>query len=199
MAGMLRSTCRLDLGRADVFQLRAVGNAMRDRQAIALLKHVIIVLWTVELWLRRALSRKWRRRHWDIIGDCRACGRCCVEPTIHASTMTWYLSTARRLLLFWQRRVNGFELQEKEPSSHDLVFRCTHYDPVSKLCDSYASRPGMCRDYPRVLLGQPWPDLFDTCGYRVRARNPEGLRTSIEATSLSPEAKAELCRKLRLD
>jgi Fe-S-cluster containining protein len=112
--------------------------------------------------------------------------------------MTWYLPIVRRLLLSWQRRVNGFELRGQDTSSHDLVFRCTHYDPVGKRCDSYASRPGMCRDYPHFLLGQPWPELFETCGYRVHVRKPEGLRASIEATSLSPEAKAELCRKLRL-
>jgi hypothetical protein len=122
-----------------------------------------------------------------------------VEPTIYASPIIWHLHIARWLFLWWQRRVNGFDLLREEASSHDLIFRCTHYDPASLRCDSYASRPSMCRDYPRVLLDQPWPELFETCGYRVRARRPERLRAGIEATSLSPEAKAELRRKLRLD
>lgn len=57
----------------------------------------------------------------------------------------------------------------------------------------------MCRDYPRFLLGQAWPELFESCGYRVRVRKPGGLRSGIEATSLSSESKAELRRNLRLD
>ena len=176
-----------------------VGDALKDRPAIALLKRIVLVLWTVELWLRRALSRGWRRRFSALSGECSACGCCCVEPSIHATSVIWHLPILRRLFLAWQSRVNGFEFQGQDADRHDLVFRCTHYDPVSKRCDSYASRPSMCRDYPTVLLGQAWPELFESCGYRVRARKPDGLRAGIEATSLSPEAKAELRRKLRLD
>ena len=174
-------------------------DAVKDRPTLALLKRVVLVLWSAELWLRRALSRGWRRRFWDLRGECRACGCCCVEPSIHVDPVTWHLPLVRWLLCRWQYQVNGLEYQRQEGRTHDLIFRCSHYDPVSKHCDSYASRPSMCRDYPRVLLGQAWPELFETCGYRVLARKPEVLRAGIEATSLSPEAKAELRRKLRLD
>jgi hypothetical protein len=172
---------------------------VKDRPTLALLKRIVLLAWSAELWLRRALSRGWRRRYWDLLGECRACGCCCVEPSIHADPLTWHLPIVRWLLYRWQCQVNGMGLQGQEDRSHDLIFLCTHYDPVSKRCDSYTTRPGMCRDYPRVLLGQPWPELFETCGYRVRARKSERLRAGIEATSLSPEAKAELRRKLRLD
>ena len=122
-----------------------------------------------------------------------------MEPTIHASPLIWHLPIVRWSFLAYQSWMNGLELVGEDANSHDLVFRCTHLDPVSKRCDSYASRPSMCRDYPTVLLDQPWPELFESCGYRVRARRPERLRAGIEATSLPPEVKAELRRKLRLD
>ena len=113
--------------------------------------------------------------------------------------VTWHLPWARRLFVTWQWRVNGLEYVGEDEHSYDLIFRCTHYDPTSKRCDSYATRPSMCRDYPRALLDQAWPELFPECSYRVRPRRAEQLRQDIEATSLSPEAKAELRRKLRID
>jgi uncharacterized protein len=175
------------------------GAAVKDRPARAFVKRLVRWLWSAELWLLRALSREWRRRFWVLAGECSSCGACCVEPTIQIGPLTWHFPVVRRLFLAWQSRVNGFELLRAEHDTHALVFRCTHYDPESRRCDSYDSRPSMCRDYPTVLLGQGWPQLFPTCGFRVRARRPEKLRASIEATSLSPEAKAELCRKMRLE
>jgi hypothetical protein len=173
--------------------------ALKDRPAQVLCKRIVLLLWTIELGLRRALSRGWRRRYWGLADACRACGCCCEEPTIHGSPVAWHFPLVRRLFLAWQRRVNGLEFQRQAADSHDFIFRCTHFDPASRRCDSYASRPSMCRDYPTVLLGQAWPELFEACGYRIRARRPEGLRASIEATSLPPEAKAELRRKMRLE
>ena len=78
-------------------------------------------------------------------------------------------------------------------------FRCTHFDWATRSCDSYASRPFMCRDYPRALLDQPWPELMEGCGHRVAMRQGRGLADAIDHTSLSPEARAELKRRLRLE
>ena len=122
-----------------------------------------------------------------------------MEPTIAVGSVTWLVPLMRLIFVAWQRRVNGFELQGLDRDTHSLVFRCTHYDPVGKRCDSYASRPSMCRDYPRVLLGQPWPELFGSCGFRVRARNANGLRERIDATGLSEQAKADLRKRLLLE
>ena len=172
---------------------------LQDGFALTLLKRIVLWLWSAELWIRRFLSPRWRGRYWKLAGACTGCGACCLEPTIHAALPLWHVRAARLPFLAWQRWVNGFEYAGEEPSTHDLVFRCTHYDPSSKRCDSYGSRPSMCRDYPTGLLDQAWPELFETCGYRVCARKPERLRAGIEATSLSPEAKAELLRKLRVE
>jgi uncharacterized protein len=172
---------------------------MQDRPAIAWIKSTVRLAWTVELWLRRKLFLRGRRRCWRLHGECNACGACCAEPSIRASTLVWYVPIIRRMFVAWQSLVNGFEIVRAEVESHDLVFRCTHYDSATRRCDSYATRPSMCRDYPTVLLAQPWPELFDGCGYRILARRPAGLAAHIDATALSPDAKRDLRRKLRLE
>jgi uncharacterized protein len=172
---------------------------MKDGPWTTLLKRVVLAAWSLELWLRRCLGSGWRRSHWELVGACRGCGCCCLEPTIAVGPVTWLLPAVRSVFVAWHRRVNGFELQSMDRDTHSLVFRCTHYDPVAKRCDSYASRPSMCRDYPRVLLGQAWPELFSPCGHRVRARNAQSLRARIDATDLSEPAKADLRKRLRLE
>jgi uncharacterized protein len=172
---------------------------VKDRAALAHFKRIIRLLWSVELWLRRELRLGKRWRYWKLEGECDACGSCCVEPSIHVGPVTWHLPFARWLFVAWQSRVNGLEYIGEDEHTHDLLFRCTHYEPTSKRCDSYTSRPSMCRDYPKALLDQAWPELFPECSHRVRPRKAEQLRQGIEATSLSPEAKAELRRKLRID
>jgi uncharacterized protein len=172
---------------------------MRDGRKLAAIKAVVRLVWTIELGLRRLFGRRWRRRFWRLRGACNACGACCAEPTIRASGLIWHLPGAGRLFVAWQSRVNGFELLRSDAETRELVFRCTHFAQDSKRCDSYATRPSMCRDYPTLLLGQGWPELFPGCGHRIVARRPHGLAAGIEGTSLSPEAKAELRGKLRLE
>jgi Fe-S-cluster containining protein len=58
----------------------------------------------------------------------------------------------RRVFLWWQRVVNGFELKATHARERTFVFTCTHFDEATRLCDSYGSRPGLCRDYPRATL-----------------------------------------------
>ena len=97
----------------------------------------------------------------------------------------------RELFLGWQRVVNGFELIEVDEEEALFVFRCTHFDWRTRKCGSYASRPFMCRDYPRALLDQPWPVLFDACGFRPIARNADQMRAALDlnatlADTISP-------------
>jgi hypothetical protein len=105
----------------------------------------------------------------------------------------------RQLFLAWQRRVNGFELVGEDAEARAFVFRCTHYDATTRTCDSYESRPGMCRDYPRLLLWQAGPRLLPGCGYRVRPPNAAGLRESLGRLDLTPEQRRKLWKGLELD
>src|SRR5258706_2050687 len=111
--------------------------------------------------------RRWRgERPYLLGGDCRRCAACCEAPAIQASWPVWYLATLRRLFLWWQERVNGFVLVEARAGARTFVFRCTHFDPVTRACDSYDSRPGICRAYPRLQLWQASPEFLPGCGYR---------------------------------
>jgi uncharacterized cysteine cluster protein YcgN (CxxCxxCC family) len=145
----------------------------------------------------------WRRRHgepsFELTGSCEGCGKCCERPTIRVGRAVFYLRSFRALFAWWQRVVNGFELVGDDPETRTLSFHCTHFDPESRQCDSYASRPGMCRDYPRGLLYQTNPQLFEECGFGIVLRNRERFLESLEKRDLSPEQLEALKRKLRLD
>ena len=108
------------------------------------------------------------------------------------------MARLRALALWWQRLVNGFELVSSDPRFRTVTFRCTHYDPVTKQCDSYDSRPLICRDYPVNLTHEASPVLFDECSYRIVDVKAEALRDALARTTLSEEKRAELERKLHL-
>jgi hypothetical protein len=150
-----------------------------------------------------ALYRRWRRlrgeRPFVLGGACRRCAACCEAPAILVGRLTRSLRSVRWLFLTWQRHVNGFELVEEVPRSRTFVFRCTHFDRETRSCDSYASRPGMCRDYPRLLLWQPNPELLPGCGHRAIAANAAGLREALAPLDLSPKQREMLRRGLRLE
>jgi len=150
-----------------------------------------------------AAQRAWRRSRgdtpWTLGGSCRRSGGCCEAPAIAAGRAVFTVAAARRLFLAWQRHVNGFELVSTDARARLFVFRCTHFDRATRSCDSYGSRPGMCRDYPRLLLFQPNPELLPGCGYRAIPPNAEGLRSALDRAGLTPEQREKLRRGLRLD
>jgi hypothetical protein len=145
--------------------------------------------------LRRRLRGE---RPFRLAGACRRSGCCCEAPAIHTGSAVWYLPTLRRLFLAWQRHVNGFHLVRRE-RPRTFVFRCTHFDPVSRSCDSYDSRPGMCRDYPRPLLWQPRPELFPRCGFRAVHPDAGRFLAALGRLELSREQEAALRKGLQLD
>ena len=106
------------------------------------------------------------------------------------------LPTLRRAFLAWQRRVNGFEFVREEHGA--FVFTCTHYDPETRSCDSYDSRPAICRDYPQGLLDQPWPELFPECTYKLVVRDAARLLDGLASADLTDEQRARLEERLRL-
>ncbi len=132
-------------------------------------------------------------------GSCQRCAACCEAPAIRVHALVWLAPTLRRAFLWWQRQVNGFALIEARRRERTFVFRCTHFDPGTRSCDSYASRPGMCRDYPRALLQQASPELLPGCGYRPLARNAEALRKALLDRPLTAEQHERLRRQLFLE
>ena len=168
---------------------------MRDGSLRRLVKATVRAIWWVELTARRRL----RPPRFRLAGTCEGCGACCERPTIAVGRAIWFLPVTRRIFVAWQQYINGFVLVERIRDGRALAFRCTHYDPETLLCDSYDSRPALCRDYPRLLLHQPWPELFEACTYRVVDRHGAGLSEAIDALELAPGEAVRLKERLRLD
>jgi hypothetical protein len=160
-----------------------------------------VALWhgLVNLGLHRAARRARGDRPWTLGGTCHRSSRCCEAPGIAGGRVLWSLRPARALFLWWQRVVNGFVLERADAEARVFVFRCTHFDAAARSCDSYDSRPLMCRDYPRALLWQANPELLPGCGYRASPPNAEGLRAALERLELTPQQREKLRRGLRLD
>jgi len=172
---------------------------MRDTPLLRTVKRVALWSYRLDLATHRALRRTRGERPWTLGGACRRSGACCEAPAIAVGRLTWSLPNVRRLFLAWQRRVNGFELVAADARTRAFVFRCSHFDPATRSCDSYDSRPGMCRDYPCNLMWQPSPDILPPCGYRATPPNAAGLRASIDRLGLTPAQREKLRRRLRLD
>jgi uncharacterized protein len=153
----------------------------------------------LDLALTRALRRARGERPYRLGGDCRRCARCCEAPAIQVGRAVFHLRSLRGPFLWWQRAVNGFLLRAQDARQRLFVFHCTHFDPVLRTCDSYSSRPGMCRDYPRLLMWQPSPEMLPGCGYRPVDPRAESLRRVLDAQPLTPEQRARLRHGLHLD
>ena len=172
---------------------------MKDGPLRRVVKRLALFLFHLNLWTDRALRRLRRQRHFRLGGHCLRSAQCCQAPAIQVNALTWYLPTLRRLFLCWQERVNGFVLVRSERAGRLFVFRCTHFDWATRSCDSYSSRPGMCRDYPRALLGQASPQFLPGCGYRAVAVGGERLRKALEERHLPPPQLERLKKDLYLD
>lgn len=155
-------------------------------------KGVALCLFRVNLWSARGWRRLRGQRPYALGGGCGGCARCCEEPSIRANAAVWYLRTLRFIFLWWQQSVNGFVLLRREARERVFVFRCTHFDPSTRRCDSYSTRPGMCRDYPRGLLQQPRPEFLEGCGYRAVNPAAKKLLRVLEARHLPPEQVEKL-------
>lgn len=169
---------------------------MRDGPWRKLIKAVARGLKTFDLAVTRTLQKKDQR--YRLLGSCVGCGRCCEAPSIPVSRAIWFVRTFRTAFLWWQRAVNGFELVDRDPRFKIFTFRCTHFDPVTKQCDSYESRPLMCRDYPMNHTFDAVPSLFPECSYVIQAKNADALRSSLVAAGVQGEKLAEMEAKLFL-
>jgi uncharacterized protein len=172
---------------------------MRDGALRRTVKAAARGVFYLELWADRARRRTLGERSYRLGGDCRRCAACCEAPAIRVHALVWLAPLLRRAFLRWQETVNGFVLVEARRAERTFVFRCTHFDRATRACDSYSSRPGMCRDYPRALLYQASPELLPGCGYRPLARNAAALKRALDARPLSAEQRERLARQLFLE
>lgn len=172
---------------------------MKDGPIRRLIKRVALACFVVNVSGTRALWRLRGDKAHKLGGQCRKCAACCEAPAIQVGRLLWYLPTLRRVFLAWQKHVNGFVLVDRLIAHKTYVFRCTHFDWESRRCDSYDSRPGMCRDYPRSLLWQSNPEMLPGCGYRPIAPGAKRLLGALEKENLSPEALEKVKKKLHLE
>jgi hypothetical protein len=176
------------------------GVALRpsDGVALSIIKRVSRLVFERQMALRLWWLKRQGEIRWKLGGDCQKCAACCEEPSLQVDRLTWHLRAFREPFLWWQRVVNGFELVSTQ-RPRVFVFRCHYFDTATRRCTSYSTRPGICRDYPRFLLQQAWPEFLPGCGYRAVSRKADQALVSLGKTSLSAEEQAELRRKLRLD
>lgn len=171
---------------------------MRDDVVRAAIKRFARIRYAIDLGLTRKVRARREPPRYRLTGSCNACGRCCERPTIQVSPWTLRFPALRALLLAWHRWVNGFELVGEDRARGLVAFRCTHYDAVTKQCDSYETRPGMCRDYPRPLLDAAVPDFFAECGYAAIDTQAAMLREALDKVQLDQGRRDELYRKLKI-
>ena len=142
-----------------------------------------------------AASRLIRRLRGDaptleLEGGCTGCGACCDTPSIQLPTVIFFFKSVRWLVKTWHWHVNGFAYIGIDRRNRILIFSCTHLDPVTKQCDSYDSRPGLCRDYPVNLLEDVRPTFFPSCGYYALSPDAAEIRADLAELEI-PEARRE--------
>lgn len=171
---------------------------MKDGLVRRSIKAVARAAFSLNLWADRGLRRARGQQPFVLGGGCERCALCCEAPGIRVHSVVWLAPLLRQLFLSWQEAVNGFVLTEARPRERTFVFRCTHFDAATRSCDSYASRPGMCRDYPRAQLFQARPAMLAGCGYRPVARNAARVLRVLQEQPLTDEQRARLSRELHL-
>ena len=57
----------------------------------------------------------------------------------------------------------------------------------------------MCRDYPRLLLYQPHPELLPSCGYRPVRKDRKRMLRVLADQPMSDAQRAKLTKELYLE
>lgn len=171
---------------------------MKDGSVRRAIKRVALIRYLIDLWITRWILRARGEPRYRLVGACGGCGRCCETPAIQVSRLVFHVRPLRLLTLLWHWFVNGFKYAGENRQHRYFIFRCTHHDPATRQCDSYESRPGMCRDYPRHLLYSALPEFHEECGYSAIYKKAAQLRRALEEANLPPEKVNELAKKLHL-
>lgn len=150
-------------------------------------------------WIYDGGNRIVFKPQYELGGACARTGQCCVRPRIKVGYLTQKFVLYRRLWLWWQRVVNGFIFDGEEDGGRLHAFICTHYDAETRSCDSYDSRPGMCRHYPRLLLNQVEPNFHPGCGYRAVNVYADQLKAKLKQLRLDEEKVRKLEKDLHVE
>ena len=172
---------------------------MKDGIILKTIKFIDRVCYTIYLKLTRFITRIFGTKHYELAGKCSSCGACCITPSIPAGEIIWNFKPLESTFLAWQKYINGFELIEKEEESRLYVFNCTHFDAKTRLCDSYSSRPGICRDYPKVLTYQVCPIFFESCTMKAYDPKAEELLNKLNSENLTDEQLKLIKKELYLE
>lgn len=172
---------------------------MKDGVVRRTIKAVARLWFFANLTGTRAIWRMRGEKPFELRGGCEKCAACCEAPSIQVGRVIWYFPLMRGVFLAWQRHINGFILKEREIRSRTFVFECTHFDRETRRCDSYDSRPGMCRDYPRALLWSASPEMLPRCGYRPVAPGAQRLMEALEKEGLDAEKLQKVKDRLHLE
>lgn len=172
---------------------------MRDGPVRTLIKRLARLWFDAHVARHRKATERAGGAAYVLAGECQGCAKCCEAPTILIGEVALSVPFVARLMALWQRAVNGFVLTEVRRREGTMVFTCTHFDEETRRCDSYETRPGMCRDYPRALLDQPAPELFEACGYRARASNADGMLQALVDQGIEGEQLVQIKKKLYLE
>ena len=167
---------------------------MKDGILKKCVKLLALIRYRFDLGITRIILRLKGEPGYDMQGECCSCGSCCETPMIRCMAPVFYLKSLRWLFLTWQNKVNGFELIREDRIKRTFVFKCTHFDSVTKQCDAYSSRPGMCRDYPKNILYNTPPNFLPKCTFSAIAKNADQINDSLEKLDLPPE-KLEKIKK----
>jgi Fe-S-cluster containining protein len=172
---------------------------LKDGPVRSAVKALALRVYDARLALHRMRKRERGEIPYELGGACVLCAKCCEAPGIQVGFLTWYVPLFQRIFLLWHQQVNGFELRERSRADRAFIFRCAHFDPKTRRCDSYHSRPGMCRDYPRPLMEQANPELFEGCGFKPVAKDRVRLLRALDQQPLSGEQQAKLRKELYLE
>ena len=174
---------------------------MRSKEGLLIrgVKRLALIRYRIDLTITRRIRAFTDRPAFELGGACNCCGKCCETPTIPIHPALFYFKSVRWLTVKWQNAVNGFEFLDENRYMKHLVFRCRHWDPHTKRCHVYRTRPGMCRDYPRNLLDDPAPEFLDGCGYYTVLKNAQKMRDALINSGLPDDKIKELSQKLHLD
>ena len=172
---------------------------MTDGIGLRIFKRILWWRYAADLWITRRILKFRGEERYYLRGKCNHCGRCCEYPSVQMNEFAYHVEIYRRMVIRWHRTVNGFKLFKQHKHEATLTFTCLHYDPMTRRCDSYSSRPGMCRDYPMNQIYSVNPHFFPECGFYAVDKRAGSFRAALEKTDLPPEKLEELYRKLHLE